>query len=422
MRFIHSHLTCTVAIVASGMLVALTAGCNQQPITSSAQVAQASASQSPTVKVVHPERRDVRCFIERPASNIEAYERTPLYAKIAGYIRKWNADMGDTVRKDEVLAELSIPEMEVELRQKQAAVEQASAEIKQAESAVLRAQAELRHAQSQYERLARVGRNGVLDQEQVDESRFRFEAAQAAVAKAQADVNAAKARLRVAEADQDHVQTLLQYTKVRAPFDGVVTGRRTISIGDFVQPGDAEKGQWLFLVEKIKPVRVFVNVKELDAVWVRDRDVALIRVRSLRGKEFKGEVTRVSKSLHPLDRTLLTQIDLPNEDGKLLPGMFAYPTIIAEHKNVWALPATAVGTQGDQSFCYRVENGKAVRTPIQLGLRGSELVEVLKKQSKPAKAGGQNPWEDFTGLEEIIGSNPATLTDGQEVSVSTGKG
>src|SRR5207244_761696 len=102
-------------------------------------------------------------------------------------------------------------------------------------------------------RLARVGRSGVLDKEQVDETRFGFEASQAAVAKAQADVEVAKARLEVAKADRDHVQTLLQYTKVRAPYDGVVTGARTINIGDFVQPGAANKAESLFVVERIKP-------------------------------------------------------------------------------------------------------------------------------------------------------------------------
>jgi RND family efflux transporter MFP subunit len=377
------------------------------------------------VKVVHPEKKEVRRLIERPGFNIEAYERTPLYAKIAGYVQKWNVDMGDTVRKDEILAELYIPEMEVEIKQKQAAVRQASAEIKQAESAVLRAQAELRHAESQYQRLARVSRSGILDKEQVDETRFGFEAAQAAVAKAQADVEVARARLGAAEADEEHTRTLLQYTKVRAPFDGIVTGRRTISVGDFVQPGAASKGEWLFVVEKIKPVRVFVNVQELDAVWVRDRDVALIRVQSLRGEEFRGKVTRVSRSLHPQNRTLLTQIDLPNLDGKLLPGMFVNATIIAEHKNVWALPAAAIVTKGEQTFCYRVENGKAVRTPIQLGLRGNEqdneLVEVVKKQTRPPQAGQEAPWEDVNGQEVIVATKPSSLTDGQAVTVSDRK-
>src|SRR5262249_39703188 len=234
---------------------------------------------------------------------------------------------------------------EVELKQKKAAVRQASADIKQAEAAVQRAQAERKHAESQYERLARIERNGVLDKEQVAETLFRFDAAQAAVAKPEADVDVATARLAVAEADEDHVRTLLQYTKIRAPFDGVVTGRRTINIGDFVQPSGAGKEEWLFVVEKIQPVRVFVHVQAPDNVWVRDGDVALIQVESLEGSQFKGSVTRTSKSINPLNRTLQTQIDLKNEDRKLLPGMFVNATIIAEHKNVWSLPATAVVTK-----------------------------------------------------------------------------
>jgi RND family efflux transporter MFP subunit len=311
--------------------------------------------------------------------------------------------------------------MEVELRQKQAAVRQASSEIKQAEAAVLRAQAELKRAQSQYERLAQVSRNGVLGKDQVDEYRLNFEAAQAAVAKAEADVDVARARLEVAQADRDHVQTLLQYTKVRAPFDGVIT-RRSLNTGDFVQPAAAEKGESLFVVEKINPVRVFINVQELDAQWVRDGDVALIRVQSLRGQQFKGTVTRASRSLHPQNRTLRTEIDLPNGDGKLLPGMFVNATIIAQRKNVWALPATAVVTKGDQAFCYRVQDGKAVHTPIKVGLWGNEqqheLVEVVQKQARPATSGAEAPWEDFSGEEVIVTSGAASLTDGQAVTVS----
>jgi RND family efflux transporter MFP subunit len=399
-------------------------GCNRQPAASSEPAAQGTASEPPAVTIVHPEKKDVRRLIERPGFNIEAYERTGLYAKIAGYVLKWNVDMGQSVHKDEVLAELYIPEMDVELKQKQGALRQAAAEIEQAEAAKLRAKAELKHSESQYERMARVGRSGVLDKEQVDETRFSFEAAQAALVKAEADVNVARARLEVAKADRDHVQTLLQYTKIRAPFDGIVTGRRTINTGDFVQPASASKGESLFIVESVKPVRVFINIQELEAVWVREGDVALIRVQSLQWQQFKGTVTRLSKSLGAQNRTLRTQIDLPNDDGKLLPGMFVNATIIVEHKNVWALPSTAVGTKGEQTYCYRVENGKAARTPIQIGLRGNEsdkeLVEVLSKQMKSAKGGEDAHWEAFTGEEVVVGSDAASLTDGQVVSVSSG--
>src|SRR5438445_6058767 len=169
MRIIQAQLASIAAAAAGAMLVALAAGCNQQPAASSDQAAQASATETPAVKVVHPEKKDVRRLIERPGFNIEAYERTPLYAKIAGYVRKWHFDIGDSIHKDDILAELHIPEMEVEVKQKEASVRQALSEIKQAEAAVQRAQADLRRAESQYERLARVGRSGVLDKEQVDE-------------------------------------------------------------------------------------------------------------------------------------------------------------------------------------------------------------------------------------------------------------
>src|SRR5438132_14004630 len=124
--------------------------------------------------------------------------------------------------------------MDVKLKQKGASVRQASSEIKQAEAAVLRWQAELKRAESQYQRLAKAGSSGLLDKEQVEESRLGFEAAQAAVAKARADVSVAEARLDVAKADREHVQTLLQYTKIPAPFDGVIT-RRNVNTRDFVQ-------------------------------------------------------------------------------------------------------------------------------------------------------------------------------------------
>jgi RND family efflux transporter MFP subunit len=413
MRFTDWELP-RIVKAAAAMLVVAAAGCGQKQAPSSAPAPQAPAAQIPIVKVAHPEKRDVRRLIERPGYNIEAYERTPLYAKLAGYVQKWNVDMGDTVRKDAVLAELYIPEMEVELTQKQAAVGQAIAEIKRAETAKLRAEAELKRADSQYTRLKRL--SGVLEgKDQVEEYRLGFEAAQAALASALAEVDVAKARLEVARTDQNHVQTLLQYTKVRAPFDGVVTGRRTVNVGDFVQPGAATKGEWLFVVEKIKPVRIFVNVQELDAVWVHEHDTALVRIQSLRGQEFKGTVTRVSKSLHPQNRTLLTQIDLPNEDGRLLPGMFANATIVAEHKGVWALPVSAVMAQGEQSFCYRVENGKALRTAIQVGLQGTDWVEVSKKQVKPTTAAGEGQWQDFDGRETVAVSSAGTLTDGQAI-------
>jgi HlyD family secretion protein len=396
-----------LAASVSMVLLGTVSGCNRP---SAASPEQGAAPKTPEVKVVRPEKKDVRHPIERPGFNIEAYEHTPLYAKVAGFVGKWNFDIGAHVEKDDVLAEVSIPEMVVELSQKEAVVLQVTAEIEQAKAALERSRAEYDRAQSRYNRLARVGRGGAIDDEAVDESRYGSRASEAGVAKAVADVKVAEARLVVAKADREHTQTLLQYTKIRAPFKGRVT-QRHVNTGDFVQPSANGKGESLFVVEKVDPVRVIVNVQEQEAVWVRDGDTALIRPQSLQGQQFKGTVTRSSGALNPQNRTLRTEIDLPNGDGKLLPGMYVTATIIAEHKNVWALPVAAVVTQGEQTFCYRVENGKAVRTAIQIGLRGDgQFVEVVNWQ----KPGSPPTWEPFTG-NEVVATKAAGLSDGQAV-------
>jgi len=380
------------------LVTAMASGCKEEPSALAKDAAKPAHSQASAIKVIHPEKRDVRREIERPGYNVQPFERTPLYAKIAGYVSKWNFDIGDTVRKDEVLAELYIPEMTVELKQKEAAVRQAGSEIKQAEAALLRVKAELDRSKSQYERMERVGQSGVLDKEQVDETRLGYEAARAAVVKAEADIDVARARLQVAEADRDHMQTLLQYTHIKAPFDGIVI-RRTINTGDFVQPPTAGKGDSLYVVDRIKPIRVFVDVAELDAAWISEGDTVLLRAQALGGQLFQGTVTRTSHSMDRQNRNLRTEIDLPNADGKLVPGMYMTATIIVEHKNAWTLPLAAIFTEGDQSFCYRMEDGKPVRTLIQVGLRGKDAVEILGIGAEPGQA--------VTGQESIAADSAA---------------
>jgi RND family efflux transporter MFP subunit len=474
MRHISRQPRCRLHWLAiSGALwLSFTAGCQRPAGQEQATQTKKSAEQT----VAKPERKTVRRLIEQPGYNIEAFQQTPLYAKLAAFVEKVNVDIGDTVkgpkydsagkliREGDVLAELWLPEMVVEFKQREAAVRQAQAEVlqakkalsaaegglksaeaqvKQAEAGRLRAQAEVSHNQSQFRRLTQAGKTGTIAGESVTETEYLLEAAKAGLAeveakiqsakalrdeseakrdKAQADVSVAVARLEVAEAARDQVKTLLGYTKIRAPFDGVVT-RRNVDVGHFVQPaaGMGGKGQALFDVYQTDLLRVFVNVPELDAVWVNDKAPAYVRVQGLKGQQFSGTVTRTAFALDPRTRTLRTEIDLPSHGGKLRPGMYVYATIVAEHKDVWALPAGAVVTEGEKSYCFRVENGNAIRTPLQVGLSSTELVEVLKKQTKPMKAGEPPVWEDITGTEQIVTSKPSALSDGQEVTVSQKK-
>lgn len=408
------RLVALLVAVAGAALLGLTAGCGR-PAAEGSPSAPITAASELTVSVVRPERQTVRRTIEQPGFNIEAFEETPLYARISGYVGKWNVDLGDRVRKDDVLAVLHVPEMEADLRHKEAAVQQAKAQAEQARASVQIAQARLDRSKTQYERLTRIGQNGILDRENVDEAKYAFEAARAGLARAKADVDAAEAQVKVAEAARDYAATMLQYAQIRSPFDGVVT-RRNVNTGDLVQPGaGANKIPPLFVVSRMDPVRVFIQIPGAEAAWIKDGDPVHLRLLGAGGKPFEGKVTRNARSLDPQTRTLRTEIDLPNADGHFMPGMYVQATITVEHPNAWTLPASAVATEGDQTFCYRVQEGKAIRTPLQLGLRGAGRIEVLKQQ---IKVGNAPKWSDFTGKEEIATTDVMSLNDGQTVKAA----
>ena len=411
-----------IYLLAAAIVVALSAGCNQssgEPVNKTA--APAAEPPSLAVSVVKPQRTTLRLSVRQPGT-VQAFEQTPIFAKISGYVQEWKVDIGDRVRKNQVLATLWVPEMEDDLRQKEALVAQAAAEVELAENAVPAAEAEYNRMKLQSARLSEAGRKGLFEKENVDEVRYNFEACEAKLKMAGSEVNLKKARSKVAERSRDLARTLLDYAKLTAPYDGVIT-RRNINTGDFVQPPTAGKGEPLYTVERRDVMRVFVDVPETDAPWVKKGDQAVIRIQVLKGKDFTGQVARTSYALDRTARTLVAEIDLPNPSDLVRPNMYAYATLTAEHRDVLTLPASALVTQGDvtqgyQTYCFLVEGGKARRTIVQTGARDSERVEVLKKQATAAKSGGENIWEDFTGDEDVILDNLRSITDGQPVAIT----
>jgi RND family efflux transporter MFP subunit len=388
-------------------------GC-QQTTPTAQQPGPAKAEAASTVKLVRPERKTVRRRIEQPGFNIEAFQETPLFPRIPGYVAWWSADIGDRVAAGQVLAELYVPEMEEDLKQKEAAVGEAEAQIRQAQAAVKGAKAQHARAEKQYQRLARASKEGGLTRDSVEELRLGFEATAAALEKAEADVAVAEAHRGVARANRDYSKTMLGYARIKAPYAGVVT-QRNVSQGDFVQPaGTGAKGQPMYVVCQLDPVRVFVNVPGAYAGWVKDGDPVTLLLQGAGGEVLHGKVTRNARSLTPQSRTLRTEIDLPNPDGKLLPGMYVQAGITVEHPNVWTLPEGAIVTAGDQAFAYRVEDGKAVKTLLQVGLRGGGLVEVFRQGVKTA-TGGDARWEAIRGDEEFVASGAAGMSEGQPV-------
>jgi RND family efflux transporter MFP subunit len=440
-----------------GSLILPSVGCTQ-PLApaqspSTDKAAEVSSKEIATTK---PERRTLSMVVRQPGT-IQAFEQTPILAKIAGYVRKWNVDIGDRVRKGQVLAELWVPELAVELRQKEALVQQSEAEIlqaketasaaqaslrsaeatvKEAESRRLRAQADFKQMRSQYERLASVEKSGVLDKVSIEETRHSSEAAEAGLQEVEAkvksaeaardesaakyrkylaDVTVAEAHLQVAKENRDQVQAMLSYTKLTAPYDGVVI-KRFVATDHFVQPATGPRVEPLFVVERVDLVRVLVEVPEAAAGWIQRGDKARIHVQVLVGQDFTGEVTRTSFSLDRTARTLIAEIDLPNPKDQLRPGMYVSAIITALQPDVLTLPTSAVVTQGDvtqgyQSFCFLVENGKAIRTPVQIGRNDGQFVEILKRQTPVTT----NEWISFTG-NEVLAAKASEVSDGQRVN------
>jgi HlyD family secretion protein len=413
------------------------------------------------VATVKPKPRSFRCTIEQPGL-IQPFEQTPLYAKISGYVQKVNVEIGARVRKGDILAELWVPEMDEELRQKEALIAQARIEVKQAEKALRVTTAGLQTAQSlvtetkaslkgaraecerwnsEYNRFEKLASRDVVDKQSRDEVRNQFKAAEAACELAEAkirsaeaawnevearrdkgetDLEAARNRQQVAEADYRRMAALLQYAKIRAPFDGVVS-QRHVDTGHFLQPANAASGgkaEPLFVVVRMDLVRVFVDVPEADAVLVREGGRARIRIQALNDQEFEGKVAGTSWALDPNQRTLRTEIDFPNPEGKLRPGMYAYASITIQHSNILTLPVAAILTRDGQTFCYCVEQGKAVRTLIRVGAREQSAIEVLKKQQNTGKGYDRPRWVNFTGAEIVIQNNLGQLIDGQAIRVA----
>ena len=435
-------------IVAS--LLAMTGGCRQPAVDSPARAKEQPPRSVTTVK---PERKAIRREISQPGI-IQAFERTPIVAKIPGYVLKWNVDIGDPIHKDEVLAELWVPEMVSELELKAELVQQAQkalamtkaqvlsakAQVLETEAGLSRAEANNNYWKSQSARFTTLVKDSVLDKQTQEETLNQFRSAAAALAEARAKIDSAKAMqqekeraqdkaevdILAADADRRRQADLVSYATLTAPYEGIVT-QRNINTRQFVQPATNTQGDVLYIVERSDIVRVFVQVPETDTDWVHVGTPATIRVQALQGQEFKGKVTRTAWSLSPVSRTLQTEIDLPNPDlpkqgRRLRPGMYVHATIVAEWPDLLTLPASAVMTEGDvnigyKTFCFLVENGQVKRTQIEIGARNAQLVEVLKRQVAATKNGGSPRWEGFSGAEVIVQSDLSGLQDGQSVEV-----
>jgi HlyD family secretion protein len=449
------------------LIPCLACGCSKSDPPSAAPI-----SLDPTVKVVRAQYRTIKRTVEQPGA-INAYERTALYAKVSGFVEKWNVDIGDRVKKGATLVELAAPELVaqhqqmqaqvvldramVEQSQKQHVVAQrnvtaATEMVVQARADVNRYEADVERWESEVKRLTTLVGERVVDQQVLDETRRQLKSSQAALAasrsavrtrdaqrlsaeatqeRSKTDISAAEARVLVAIAEERRLAALVGYLTIAAPYDGVVLARN-VNLGDFVTPasGDPSQGQFslgvspnqstpLYLLNRIDPVLFVVGVPEADAAYVAPGSKARVRIPALANHEFDAKVTRTSWALNPTSRTLGAQVDLPNPKANFLPGMYAYGSVFIERPDVRALPVSAVTQIGNLTYCYLALDGKAVRTPVQTGVSDGSWVEVAGKLVRPA-ASAEGTWVAFDGTEAVIDGNLSEISDGVPVTVDSG--
>jgi membrane fusion protein, multidrug efflux system len=327
----------------------------------------------PTVAVIHPtaEKPDEELVLP---GTLQAYEESPIYARTNGYLLRWYKDIGSRTTKGELLADIDTPEVDQELMQARATRQQIVAQMD----------------------LAKINSDRYLSLRTTD-SVSQQEADQQASGYQQA-----KANLDAADANVRRLEELEAFKHVYAPFSGVLT-KRNVDPGALINAGGT--GKELFDMARVDPLRVYVNVPQAYAPAIKNGMEAWVTLQELPGQKFKGTVARTAESIDPATRTLLTEVDVPNKDGRLLPGSF-----------------------GEVHFRPGI-NGQKVTLPVntmlfrQEGPRVAVVGSDNKVQLRPITIG-----RDYGSTLEILGGvdvgdrvviNPAdSLEEGQQVNIA----
>src|SRR5260221_6880894 len=350
------------------------------------------ADTRPGVEVEHPRRATV---VQRLQTNgtLEAFEETDLFAKVSGYLSDVRVDIGDHVKAGQVLAVIDLPEMKQELAEAKAQLESKRSSLESARRQLdhNKADVALQNALAKDREQLGEGRQFISDRT-LDQVHANADIAKADLGVAEANRDLAANQVDVAAATVEKIKTLLAYTQIVAPFDGVVA-RRQVNRGDLVQAATATRttpsAGSLFTVQRIDTIRVFCDVPENDVPHLHVGDSAIVRPAGFDGKPFFGRVTRFSLRLDPETRNMRTEIDLSNPDERLYPGMYAEVSLEMDQRlDALTVPAAAVGSDGDGNFVYTITDNRITRLAIKIGLTDNGKSEVTAglSEQKPGVA------------------------------------
>jgi RND family efflux transporter MFP subunit len=314
------------------------------------------------------------------AGGFKPFQEVDIHAKVAGYIKTIYVDVGSHVQEGQTLAVLEVPELAAELSGADAAVRRAKEEIRRAQGDVQRAKSahEATHAMAERLTQASDSRAGLVAQQEVDDARAKDLEGEAQVSSAQAALSAAEQALDVAVANQQQYKALSDYARITAPFTGVITVRYA-DTGSLISAGTASTTSTpVVRLAQISVLRLVLPVPESIAGQIRLGEPVKVHVQAL-NQDSVGKVSRFADALDSQTRTMETEIDFNNKDGKLLPGMYAETVLqVAENKNALVVPLEAVA-QGEKEVTVLVVNAQSLveERKVQLGLQGKSRVQIL---------------------------------------------
>ena len=390
-------------IVAYIFLLITTAALSCQTKPAARQAAADTASQTPTVEVVHPAPQTFSSEI-LISGTVMPNRQVMLHAMESGYVHQMRKDIGDRVRKGEVIAVLRNPELVQQLKEAEANHDHAAAMLLTAGATLEKMKAVETAKKATADRL-----NGIFEKTpsltpMQEVERVRAEAATAAADTkiAQVELEAAQKEVVSMAAIQDAVAQRYAMLAVKAPFDGVVT-RRYVDPGAAVASGlSSSQSKPIVEVQEIDPVRISLPLPARDAATVKQGMKVTVSFPESQAKPIDATISRTASSLDPASKTMEAEIDLPNPQGNIRPGMYAKVHIHAEtSKESLALPMEAQTVYQDAYFVLLVVDDKVKRVPLKKGLVGKDYFEVLN--------------DDITAKSQVIVRGKSLAKDGQVV-------
>jgi RND family efflux transporter MFP subunit len=331
----------------------------------------------PSVSVIHPKRGDLKEEIVLPG-NIQAYLDAPVYARTSGYLKKWYSDIGTVVKTGELLAEIESPEVDQQLTQSKADLGTAQANMKLAEITANRYQGLLQ--------------KDAIAKQDVDNALGAFEADKAIVASQTANVK--------------RLEQLVSFEKVYAPFDGIITARNT-DVGQLINAGNGGVAQELFHISSATKLRIFISVPQMYAHAAVPGMNTELTLPEAPGRPYWGKIARNTGMIDPTTRTLLTEVDIDNASGQLMPGSFAEVHLkLPSAAAALVVPVTALIFRAEGLQLAVVRDGnKAEMVHVTQGRDFGTEVEITS---------------GITAKDSVIVNTPDSLTSGAPVRVESG--